>query len=364
MRRAVRGGVRLKHLSQSGRFPSGNPRFYFRPKGLRGVALPDLPPHAPGWLAAYNAALAAHDGSQPSPTVRHASGTIGAALRAHLASDHFLGLASSTRATRRRAIEDIERRYGPGRLGDLQTKHIRQDLARLQAHPANNRLKVWRGVCRGCVDAGLIDLDPARDVRKRGTPESDGYIAWTRDDVAKFRAHWPHRNAQRLAFELMHRTCSSIGDACALGPGMVKEGWLTYERRKSGSTATCPIAADAPAWFEADDHLTRCLALAPRHMTYIVTAKGAPLSHKSAAQWFSRACTAAGLPALSAHGIRKHRASVFKENGATAEQRMAVLGHETESEATHYSKSADLKKTIMGTEVPTDPDQSSKSAKL
>ena len=63
----------MKHLSQSGRFPSGNPRFYFRPKGLRGVALPDLPPHAPGWLAAYNAALAAHDGSQPSPTVRHAA---------------------------------------------------------------------------------------------------------------------------------------------------------------------------------------------------------------------------------------------------------------------------------------------------
>ena len=53
---------------------------------------------------------------------------------------------------------------------------------------------------------------------------------------------------------------------------------------------------------------------------------------------------------LSAHGIRKHRASVFKENGAAPEQRMAFLGHETQSEAARYSKSADLQKIVSGKE--------------
>lgn len=148
----------------------------------------------------------------------------------------------------------------------------------------------------------------------------------------------------------MHRTCASIGDACRLGPGMVHNGWPHYRRKKSGSEAVCPFTVPGPAWYEADDHLARCLTAAPRHMTFLTTRQGAPRSHKSAAQWFSRAYTDAGLTGLSAHGIRKHRASVFKENGATPEQRMAFLGHETQSEAARYSKSADLQKVVSGTE--------------
>lgn len=41
---------------------------------------------------------------------------------------------------------------------------------------------------------------------------------------------------------------------------------------------------------------------------------------------------------------------MFKENGATTDQRMAILGHETEAEATRYSKSADQRRIIEGTE--------------
>ncbi|HBT02186.1 MAG TPA: hypothetical protein DEB47_20565 [Citreicella sp.] len=364
MRRTVQGNVKLKHLNRSGDWPSGNPRFYFRPKGQKGRALPDLPAHHPEWLEAYSAMLREHDGSRPPPTVAHPTGSIGAALRAYLVSDHFLGLAQSTRGVWRRMIEDIESLYGRGRLADLRSRHIRQDLARLGPHPANNRLKVWRGFSRWCVDAGLIDADPARDVRKRAAPQTDGHKAWSREDVAAFRAHWPHDTAQRLAFELMHRTCASIGDACLLSPGMVRDGWLTYRRKKSGSEATCPFTVPGPDWFEADDHLAKCLAAAPRHMTFLVTRSGAARSHKAAAQWFSRACSEAGLAELSAHGIRKHRASIFKENGATNEQRMAILGHETEAEATRYSRSADLRKIVSGTEVPTRSDPSSNSVEL
>ena len=130
-------------------------------------------------------------------------------------------------------------------------------------------------------------------------------------------------------------------------------------------TFTPPVeGAVGPAWFEADEHLARCIALAPRHAVFITTRNGAAKSQKSAASWFSRACNEAGLPDLSAHGIRKYRASVFKENGAAADQRMAVLGHETESEAKRYSRAADLKKTILGTEVPTQSEPSSNFGRL
>ncbi|MHC9235035.1 tyrosine-type recombinase/integrase [Pseudooceanicola sp. 502str34] len=349
----------MKHLNRSGSFPSGNARYYFRPKGKSGTPLPDLPTDHPQWVAAYSTLLQEHEGRAPSPHATHRTGSIGAALRAYLASDAFLCLGEKTRQTRRRSIEDMERRYSRGDLEELRSRHIRQDLARLDPHPANNRLKVWRGFCKWALNAGLLDADPARAVSARPTPKTDGFTAWTREDVDAFRAHWGHDTPQRLAFELMHRTCASIGDACRLGPGMVREGWLSYRRSKSGSEATCPFTIPGPMWFEADDHLATCLALAPKHMTFITTRGGASKSSKSAAQWFSRACTDAGLAHLSAHGIRKHRASVFKENGAAPEQRMAILGHETEAEAARYSKSADLQKIISGTESSNSPNQSS-----
>ncbi|APE43389.1 hypothetical protein BOO69_08150 [Sulfitobacter alexandrii] len=325
--------------------------------------MPDTPKNDPVFLKKYAELLAAHDGSKPHPAVRHRTGTLGAGIRAYLASDVFMSLAPTTRALWRRALEDIEARYGAALFDDLQTRHIRKDLSRLNAHPANTRRKIWRGLCRWAEDAGLIEEDPARAVRRRATPKTDGRVAWTRDDVAKFRAHWPHDTHQRLAFELMHRTCAAIGDAGRLGPGMIKDGWLTYRRQKSGSEATCPFNVPGPAWFEADDHLRRCLDQHPRHMTFLVTGRGAPRSPKAAAQWFSRACTAAGLDAdKTAHGIRKHRAAVFKENGATDAQRMAILGHETASEAARYSKSADLRRIISGTESSHSDSQSSQKS--
>jgi len=108
-----------------------------------------------------------------------------------------------------------------------------------------------------------------------------------------------------------------------------------------------------PFWYEPDDCLEQCLAAQELHINFIVTSRGAARSAKAAAQWFSRACAKAGLTGLTAHGIRKGRAAVFKENGATKEQRMAILGHETEAQADNYSKSADLRRVITGTKVPT-----------
>lgn len=343
MRRHLqRRGIRLKYLNQSGFWPSGNPRFYYRPPGRKGVPLPDLPADDPAFLAAYSKAA----GARNKPKSR--TGTLGAAVDAFLASDAFLSRATSTRGVWRRMLDDMTHRYGTADFTEIQTRNIRTDLARLGPHPANNRLKVWRALMRWAVDAGLLDVDPARDVRPRQTPDSDGHIPWTREDFAAFRAHWPLASRQRLAFELMHLTCASVGDAVRLGPGMVSDGWLIYERRKSGSMATCPIAAPAPAWSEPDGLFLAALDAHPRHMTYMVTERGGARSHKAAASWFSRACTAAGLPDLSAHGIRKGRAAIFKENGASPEQRMAWMGHETEAEARGYSKSADLRRVVAG----------------
>lgn len=307
--------------------------------------MPDLEPSDPKFLKAYLAAS-----GEKAPREYHATGTIAAAMKAYEASDHFLSLAPLTREQWRRILTKMRRDVKSAMLADLRARHIRKDLMRLEAHAANSRRKVWRALGRWWLDAGLVDDDPAFAVRARATPPTQGRIPWTEADVTTFRAHWPHSSRERLAFEVLYRTCASIGDACRIGPGMIKDGWLTYTRSKSKSVAVIPMQ-DAPDWFGMDTHLEQCLAHQPRHMTYITTSAGAPRSHKGAAQWFSRAATAAGLDKeKTAHGVRKYRAAFFKERGATPEQRMAILGHETEAEASRYSKSADLKKVITGTD--------------
>jgi len=50
---------------------------------------------------------------------------------------------------------------------------------------------------------------------------------------------------------------------------------------------------------------------------------------------------------------------MFRENGASLEQRLAWLGQETEAEGRHYSKSADLRRVIeTGTESTNSPQPS------
>lgn len=343
MRRDIRG-VRLKHLNAAGRWPSGNVRFYYRPRGRKGIALPDLPPEHPEFLAAYAKAA---EGEVPKTTA-DATGTIAAGVVAYLGSDAYLELAASTRGVWRRSLDDIRLRYGAGTLETLEPKHIRQDLARLSGHPANNRLKVWRSLCKWWFDSGMAETNPAKSVERRKTAKAQGATSWSRDDMEAFRSHWPIGTPERLAFELMYQTCAAVGDMTRLGPGMVSGGWLTYTRQKSKSMATCPWLAPAPRWFEPSPHLAACIEAAPRGITFLLTAHHRPRSPKSAAQWFSRACTDAGLPDHSAHGIRKGRAAMFRENGATVDQRMAILGHETEEESQMYSRGADLQRVVLG----------------
>lgn len=332
----------MKYLDPAGKFASGNVRFYYRRAGKR-TPMPDLPPDHPKFIAAY----ARIHGSKPAPDSR--TGTIAAGVDAYLASDTFLALRASTRDTRRRQVQKIKADRGRATIETLEPRHIRKDLSPFPAGAALNRWKAWRALGRFWVDSGLLDRDPARDVTKPRLPRSEGYAPFTRDDMQTFRDCWPIGTMQRLAFEVAYQSCAAAVDLVRLGPANMRDGWLSYTRSKSGTVAETPIA-NPPAWFEPSPHLKQCLDAAPKHLTWLTTKAGAARSAKSVSSWFSRACTEAGLPELSLHGLRKGRAAMFRENGATPDQRMAILGHETEGETHHYSKSADLRRIISGTE--------------
>ncbi|MBL3587091.1 tyrosine-type recombinase/integrase [Rhodovulum sulfidophilum] len=252
-------------------------------------------------------------------------------------------------------LDDIRGRYGTGLVRDLRPHHIRADLEGRPPHPANNRLKCWRGLCRWWQEAGLAEEDAASPVRTRRVLPTEGHLPWSRDDIAKFRARWPHATSQRLAFELLFWTGARMSDAVRLGPGMVDaDGWLSYRQSKTGGKVDVPFTAAAPEWAEPSDRVHLFSALreqADRHAVWMVTAQGRPRSIKAASQWFSAAARATGITGgRSAHGLRKTRAQIMAERGATPDQRAAWLGHESLSEVQHYSRGADRRRMLAGTD--------------
>lgn len=65
----------------------------------------------------------------------------------------------------------------------------------------------------------------------------------------------------------------------------------------------------------------------------------------------------------AAHGVRTLLAVMTAERGATPEQRMAILGHDTSRKTQHYSKAADAKRIISGTDFSNFSEQVGKGAK-
>ena len=74
-------------------------------------------------------------------------------------------------------------------------------------------------------------------------------------------------------------------------------------------------------------------------LTFIVGARGQPLTKESFGNEFRDACKQAGVPG-SAHGVRKLAATRMANNGATEAQLMAVFGWTDPKMAAHYTRTA------------------------
>lgn len=136
-------------------------------------------------------------------------------------------------------------------------------------------------------------------------------------------------------------------DVVRLSEGMVSDGWLSFVQKKTGGAVSIPMR-NAPAFAEPDGLLDACIAARPvRHMVYLTVQGGKPRSEKGFSTWFSAACRKAGVD-KTAHGLRKHRATLMAENGATVHQIAAWTGHASFAEVQDYSRTADKKRILTG----------------
>lgn len=342
MRRRIRGTVvkvqYVKRVRKGDRM-----HFYLNyPGTVNLIPIPD--PDSPGFLAAYlDATRAAKESLKIADP-----GTVAMAISDYLRSPAFEKLGKLTQIQRRNHLNKIALKAKHGLIADLLTRHVQDDVDALGGHPGVNRLKAWRGLLAWAKRSRLITVDPSRDVQRPERPKSDGHVPWTAEDVARFRAYWT--GPPRIAMEIAQWTGAAAQDLAKLGPGMVKDGALTFRRGKTAVTFTVPMIL--PPWGAdmAADHAQFLDAIAdPEHLTWIVTEAGASRSTKAIGQWFAEMARKAGVR-KTLHGLRKYRAQRLIEAGASQAQRKAWIGHLTDAESDHYAKGADQRK-ILGLET-------------
>lgn len=343
-----RGIQRLKGIKVITK-PNGN-RYVYRRVGSSLIPLPDLPENHPTFLAAYAAA----GDAKPKAKGKHKDGSIAALCAAYLGSGAFQKNAASTRNVRRLIVDQISVERGTGMLKDLRPDHVRKDVRRLTPGAASNRLKAWRAILKFAVDDGLIETNPARDVRAPDSVTVSRH-QWTDLEIETFRDYWPIGTPERTAMEVIYWTGARCVDAVRLGTQMVQDGWLSFTQVKTGGPATCPIAS-LPSWCSglAEDHAHFLKCLPSDRIQWIVTSSGKPRSVKGLSQWMSRLASEAGLPDhCTAHGLRSARAASLAETGATTHQIGAWTGHASLSEIAHYTRAADQIGILSGGEQRT-----------
>ena len=314
----------------------GKLRCYFRRKGCKAVPLPGVP-GSPEFVAAYQAEL----DKAPQPVEIGASrttpGSVEALVVSYYKSDGWLhGIAEDTRKTRRRIIERFRLKHGAKRAAMLRREHVLTMLAEIRKPTAKRHwLKAIRGLFKSAVPS-VIAVDPTEGIAMVKLPKSKGHHTWTDDEIAQYRAHWPLGTQQRLVMEFALETFSRRGEVVRLGPQHVKNGRIRIERTHGSQDVDIPVSPELQA---------ACDAMPKSHLTYIVTARGAPRSKYGLGNDFAQWATEAGLPArCRLHGLKKGGMRRAAEAQATTHELMALSGHRTLSEVQRYTEDAEKKR--------------------
>ena len=357
----MRRGVRLKGIIHR-RNADGSLRVYYRAPSGTLTKLPALPENDPRFLAAYAEAVAEAPKRRPPSKARE--GSLGALVQSFLASRVYREMKPGTQAyTRQHAAKIIgkpERTDVP--VSGLRARHIRSDMEPLTRNAARTRLKVWRWLMRHARSLDWIEEDPTLGV---DAPQirTDGHHTWTAEERERFRETHEIGTDERMAFELLLWTGARRSDAVTLGRQMIgRDGWLAFTTLKTGEAVAVPVLCTLPDWAASlepqRDMLAACIAAMPSRLTFISTGAGTPRSAKAFGAWFRTARAAAGLdPRCTAHGLRKARASELAELGATEHQIGAWIGDRSLGEVVRYTRKADRRRVLKGTDRSTEQKQ-------
>ena len=310
----------------------GTKRYYFRRRGQPLCRLPGEP-LSDEFMARYReceAWAAPHAGSE--------EGTFKWVCDQYMESTAYTSKAQATRTARRRVIlsmmkEPLERGR-PETFGDEKAKligraHIEVLRDRKADNPnaGNERLKILGQVFKLAVSKGWADFNHVRDVERLRIPRG-GHDTATDEHIAQYLQKHVSGPAW-LAMMILKHTGVRISDLRVLGRQHVRKGILVFETVKTGVLCELPIPAEMQS------------ALPRDNMTFLLSEAGKPFESDKAlsqrvAKWFRQA----GVKGITAHSVRKWRATKMAEAGATEYQLMASFGWRDPKEARPYVQAA------------------------
>jgi site-specific recombinase XerD len=231
-------------------------------------------------------------------------------------------LSMATRRQRENIFKHVAASAGNEPYSNITKKAIVSGMDRRRATPdaARHFLLTMRGLFRWAVASDHIEADPTEGVKAK-RPKTDGFAVWPEEWCARYEARWPLGTRERVWYEVIYCTGLRRSDAVRVGRQHVKDGRGMIRAQKNDETA----------YFIVTDRLQRALDAGPTgDLTWIVGDRGTPLGKETFGNYFREACTAAGVPG-AAHGIRKTRATIEAENGASGAKLDALFGWKTGS---------------------------------
>jgi integrase len=316
----------------------GNVRIYYRAKGRPKVRLRGTP-WTPEFMVAYDEAK----GRAPAATGNAVADTWRwLCIKYFSECAEYKRVDPRTQHVQRLILEGTyDEPIAPGatkRFADMPLSRFTSEAVevlrdRKIATPgaANNRLKAIRQVLKFGVRRHHIASNTARDVEKFKMG-SNGFHAWTIEEVRQFEAQHSIGTKARLALSLLLFTGQRRGDAIRFGRQHVRDGKLVITQRKTGKRLTLPIL---PA-------LQQIIDASPcGNMTFLVNDLGRPFTDAGFGNKFRQWCDQADLKHCTAHGLRKAGAVIAANNGATAHQLLAIFGWSSLEMAELYTRAAD-----------------------
>jgi integrase len=324
---------------------NGKARYYFRRAGFKSVTLPGLP-WSPEFMQAYTDALAGQPVEIGAARVVPGSMHALAISYYHNSCSDYLRMKPISQQTRRRVIEHFCReldvkgqRMGDKQAATLQREHIKGFMAARADRPesANALLNALRALMRHAIEIKMRTDDPTLGLKRFAPRSRQGYPTWQESEIAQFRAYHPGGSLARLALELGLGTGQAKQDVVAMGPQHIRDGVLTWVRRKTAQSTGIEV------YIEIEPDLRQAIDATPNgHLTFLAR-DGVPFTPETFGKWFRVQCDKAGLPHLAFHGLRKAVARRMAESGCTPHEIAAITGHATLKEVERYTKAASRK---------------------
>ena len=285
----------------------------------------------PEFMEEYTAAIT----RTPARRAKEPTGSLEWLISRYRESAAWLKLSKATRYQRDNIFMPVIASAGSEPFNEITRKHIAEAMDRRRETPfaAANFVKTMRGLFKWAVDMEHLESDPTTAV-KTTTPKTDGFHAWSEDEIARYEARWPVGTRERLALALFLYTGLRRGDIARFGPQHVREGVISIRAEKTGADIIIPMMPELSEIIGKTRTGTS---------VYLSGTRGEPMTKESLGNWFKDACKAAGVPG-SAHGLRKAGATRAANNGATVAQLEAIFGWSGGNMASLYTRKADRAK--------------------